>query len=260
MSYDIAKHFFNYFSLSIADTPELQQEVYKIRYQVYCEEFQYKSKEKFLDGMEQDFYDSRSIHCLLKHQHSDRYVGCVRLVLRNLERLDDKFPLEQIFHHDFELIKAPFCDYAEISRLAIIRDFRQRQGEDTSSAGLLFFGNQPNSLSTYRERRIFPFTLLSLYLSCTSVLLSLKINNALTVMEAELSRHLRLYGIPSCLVGDFVNFQGMQAPFLLSPMNIMSSMDSEIAALFNAIHSELKVKIKDHPLRYRYKEQILSNP
>lgn len=252
MASDIAEHFFKYFSLSVADTPELQQEVYKIRYQVYCEELQYEPKEEFIDGMEQDIYDSRSIHCLLKHQFSDRYIGCVRIVLCNLDQLDDNFPLEQIFQHDFELTETDSYHYAEISHLAITGDFRQRPGEKNSSVGLLFFENQPHSFSTPRERRIFPLTSLSLYLSCISLLLNFNIENAFTIMEATLSRHLRLCGIPSCLVGDFVNFHGKQAPFLLSPMNIMSSMDQQILALFNAIHSELQVQIENHPLKSKY--------
>ena len=48
MSYNIKQHFFNHFFLSIADTPELKQEVYKIRYQVYCEELEYEPKEEFI--------------------------------------------------------------------------------------------------------------------------------------------------------------------------------------------------------------------
>ena len=252
MSYDIAQHFLNYFSLSIADTPELQQEVYKILYQVYCEELEYEPKEEFLTEMEQDIYDSRSIHCLLKHRISDRYIGCVRLVLPDPDQLEDKFPLEQIFQHDFHLTETEFCNYAEISRLAIIGDFRQRQGENTSSKGLLFSDNQSDCLAIPQDRRIFPLTLLSLYLGCTSLLMSFNIKNALTVMEAKLSRHLRLCGIPSCLIGDFVNFRGKQAPFLLSPINIMENMDSEISTLFNAIDSQLKTKVDNHPLKSKF--------
>ena len=215
MSSDIAQHFFNYFSLSIADTPELQQEVYKIRYQVYCEELLYEPKDAFLDGMEQDLYDSRSIHCLLKHQPSDRYIGCVRIVLCNLDQLDDKFPLEQIFHHDFELTETDSYHYAEISRLAIIGDFRQRQGENTSSVGLLFFDNEPDSFSTARERRIFSMTLLGLYLSCTSLLLSLNINHAFTAMDARLSRQLRLCGVPFLFNRRFCELSWQTSSFLI---------------------------------------------
>ncbi len=82
--------------------------------------------------------------------------------------------------------------------------------------------------------------------------MSFNIKNALTVMEAKLSQHLRRCGIPSCLIGDFINFHGQQAPFLLSSTNIMENMDSEISTLFNAIHSELKTKIDNHPLKSKY--------
>ncbi len=252
MASDLTQHFFKYFSLFIADTPELQQEVYKIRYQVYCEELEHQPKEAFPDGMEQDLYDSRSIHCLLKHQPSDRFIGCVRLVLCNLEQLEAQFPLEEQFYHDFKLTETASYNYAEISRLAVIGDFRQRQGENASSVGLLFFDNQTDSFSISTERRVFSLALLSLYLSCTSLLLSLNINNAFTIMDARISRQLKLCGLPSCLIGDFVNFHGKKAPFLLSPINVMNSMDQEILALFNAIHSELKIQIQNHPIKHKY--------
>lgn len=258
MSYNIKQHFFNHFSLCIADTPELKQEVYKIRYQVYCEDLEYEPKEEFIDGMKKDIYDSRSIHCLLKHKISDRYIGCVRLVLPNPEQLSDRFPLEEIFNHDFQLTETASYNYAEISRPVIIKDFRQRQGEDNSSVGLLFCDNELDSSSIATERRIYSMTSLSLYLGCTSLLLSFNINNALTVMEAQLSRQLRICGIPSCLVGDFVNVHGKQAPFLLSPTNIIGNMDSEIATLFNTLHSQLKLKIDNHPLKQKYQEPIVS--
>ena len=223
MSTNIAQHFLNYFSLSIADTPELQKEVYRIRYQVYCEELEYEAKENFPNGMETDIYDSRSIHCLLKHTPSDRYIGCVRIVLSNLDQLDDKFPMENFCRHDVDLSGSARCRYAEISRLAVIGDFRKRKGEKNSPAGYVFSDDKPKPVTTETERRKFSLIALSLYLSCTRLLLSLKIDNAFTIMESRLSRHLRRCGIPSCLIGDFVDFHGKRGPFLVSPGKISGS-------------------------------------
>ncbi|MDJ0743384.1 MAG: PEP-CTERM/exosortase system-associated acyltransferase [Xenococcaceae cyanobacterium MO_167.B27] len=255
MSISIAEHFFNYFSLSIADTPELQKEVYKIRYQVYCEELEYEPKEKFPDGMETDIYDSRSIHCLLKHKPSDRYIGCVRMVLCDLDQLNDKFPMENFCNHDIDLSGTARRRYAEISRLAVIGDFRKRKGEKTSSVGMVLSESNPNIAE--QEKRRFPVIALSLYLACTSIVVTLKLDAAFTIMEARLSRHLRRCGIPSCLIGDFVNFHGKRGPFLVSPIEVLNSMDTEILALFNAIHSDLAVNTENHPLSIKYQKQIL---
>ena len=257
MSISIAEHFFNYFSLSIADTPELQKEVYKIRYQVYCEELEYEPKEKFPHGIETDIYDSRSIHCLLKHKPSDRYMGCVRMVLCNLDQLDDKFPMENFCNHDIDLSGTDRRRYGEISRLAVIGDFRKRKGEKTSSVGFLFSENQTNSLPPEIDRRKFSLIPLSLYLSCTSLLVSLKLDHAFTIMEARLSRHLRRCGIPSCLIGDFVEFHGKRGPFLVSTIDIVNSMDTETIPLFNAIHSDLALNTENHPLSIKYQKEIL---
>lgn len=256
---NIAQHFLDYFSLSIADTSELQKEVYKIRYQVYCEELAYEPKEKFLEAMETDIYDSRSIHCLLKHKPSDRYIGCVRIILCNLDRLEEQFPMESVCQHDVDLTGTARSNYAEISRLAVIGDFRKRKGEKTSASGLILPENQSNTINTELEKRKFSLIALSLYLSCTSLLLSLDINQAFTIMEARLARHLRRSGVPSRLIGDFVEYHGKRGPFMVSPVEVVAQMNDEIRPLFDAIHVKLAVKIENHPLKLKYQNQILSS-
>lgn len=61
----ITQHFHKYFQLIVANTPELKQKVFSIRYQVYCKELNFEPAENFPDGLERDIYDDRSIHYLL---------------------------------------------------------------------------------------------------------------------------------------------------------------------------------------------------
>lgn len=247
---NIYDHFSSYFSISIADTPELQQEVYKIRYQVYCEELGYEPKENFADGMETDIYDYRSIHCLLKHKPSGLYAGCVRLVLADLEQLEKPFPLEKVCHHNIDFRQKSRLHYAEISRLAVISQFRKRKGEKNSATGLIL--PEQELAPSIKEKRKFPVIASSLYLACLSMIMTMEIDYALTVMEARLSRHLRIIGIPSQLIGDFVEYHGKRGPFLMSPASVLSNISEDIRYLFDNIHSQLQSSIELHPLALKY--------
>jgi len=61
----------------IADTSDLIEEVFRLRYQVYCLE---KGYETGRDGMEFDRYDDRARHVLLVHRASGQAIGTVRVI------------------------------------------------------------------------------------------------------------------------------------------------------------------------------------
>ena len=246
---DICNHFSSYFSILIADTPELKQEVYKIRYQVYCEELNYEPKENFPDGMERDVYDSRSIHCLLKHKSSGLYAGCVRFVLPELENLQTVFPLEKTCNHNINFNELDRSHFGEISRLAVTADFRKRKGEKETATGLIFTEDEQNTAAAGKRR--FPVIALSLYLASINMLVEFNMDG-LTMMERRLARHLRRFGITSHVVGDEVEHRGKRSPFRLLGREIVNNMDENTLSLFKSISSELKTPINLHPLYETY--------
>ena len=251
MSANITEHFFTYFNLYVANTPELKKEVYKIRYQVYCEELNYEPPENFPDGMETDMYDdNRSIHCLLKHKSSGLYAGCVRFVLADLEQPETPFPMEKACQHNIDFARISRLHYGEISRLAVISKFRKRKGEKNSATGLILPEKESNP--AVREKRKFPVIALSLYLACLSIVTTLNLDHALTIMEARLSRHLRILGIPTELIGDFVEYHGRRGPFRLETTKLLNSMSEDVLSLFRSIHSDLESSIAIHPLSQKY--------
>ncbi|MDD1617696.1 MAG: hypothetical protein CG439_2784 [Methylococcaceae bacterium NSP1-2] len=56
--------FNNYFEMIPANTDELKQEVYKLRYQVYCLERNFLEPDA--NGVEHDEYDHHSSHYLIR--------------------------------------------------------------------------------------------------------------------------------------------------------------------------------------------------
>ncbi len=65
----------------IANTPDLLERVYRLRYEVYCVEKQFENPEMQIAGYEQDKFDEHAVHTLLVDSESGLSRGAVRLVL-----------------------------------------------------------------------------------------------------------------------------------------------------------------------------------
>jgi N-acyl amino acid synthase of PEP-CTERM/exosortase system len=66
-----------YFSVVLADTPMLMEEVYRLRYQVYCNEQGFERPDDHASGLETDGYDHHSVHAALIHRDTGQVCGCV---------------------------------------------------------------------------------------------------------------------------------------------------------------------------------------
>lgn len=238
MSYcSIAEHFSRYFQLIVADTPELKREVYSIRYQVYCEELNYESADKFPEGLEQDAYDDHSIHYLLKHKPSGLYAGCVRTVLPRAINRQTTLPSETLFPENFDLIDKSGRGLCEASRVAVLSEFRKPKTDNQKSKGI-FFAPTKNYIAQANKTSI-PLIALSLYWVSigTGPFLNLDV---LALMEPRLSRHLQRYGILSERVGNLVEHRGKRGLFLIQPRKFVSHLKADVRELFDFIDTERK--------------------
>lgn len=119
-----------YFTFACVDGSEGITECYRLRYQVFCLERGFLSSDDYPDHMESDGYDAHSLHFLASHLHGEP-AGTARLVTNG--------PLGLPMAHHCALDPAyrflgdanhPLgSHFAEISRLAVSRGFRRRQGD-----------------------------------------------------------------------------------------------------------------------------------
>ncbi len=240
---NLSSHFSNYFSISIADTPQLREEVFRIRYQVYCQELGYEPLDKFPDRMEKDAYDPRSIHCLLKYKPDDIYAGCVRLVLSDPKKPDANFPFENVCQdHLINFEETPRSILGEVSRLAVIAQFRKREGEQKTPGGLIIFDEKKKQMEEESKKRRFPIIALSLYLAATSLTVERDIQYAITLMEPRLARHLRMSGLTSRPVGSLIDFHGKRGPFAITVAEVVNniSKNPELSDLFQNIQDSIR--------------------
>lgn len=125
MTADLLAHFNRYFDLIQADTPALREEAFRLRYEVYCVEGAVPGFDQvdYPHGIEQDTYDARSLHCLLRHRATGSCAGTVRVIL----------------NREADLIArngAISAHVGECSRFVLAKTFRSRAGEAAWADGV----------------------------------------------------------------------------------------------------------------------------
>jgi len=254
---NIGNLFEQHFKLVVANTAELREEVHRIRYKVYCQELGYEREEDCKNGMEQDIYDRRSIHCLLMHLSSSLYAGCVRLVFpaplqaaescqggfppSKLFKTEANLPFERVFGHSsqsnsIELRNLPRHSFGEVSRLAVTSEFRKLNGERQTTQGL----SDEQCESLENERRYFPLISLGLCLTTVGIVTEVGLEGAFTIMQPRLARHLRHFGINFHQVGELVEFHGQRGLFQLSLKEALISMRPDAYELYQRLHCKIR--------------------
>ena len=242
--------FQEYFKIILADSPELRNEVYRIRHAVYCRELHYESAEDNPGGLEKDRYDDHSYHCLLLHRPSKQYAGCVRLVYQDPGNLQAPLPFEAKFRcivhpHYADVILPQRGKFGEISRLAVPASFRRRK----SDAGSII-GNISALPAASQGQRRFPYIPLGLYLAAAAVGVRLGLN-AFAVMEPRLARHMARFGIVFEQAGEIVEFRGKRAPFYIDHNELCKTLQQPVRGLFESILADTSTALKNAPHAHR---------
>jgi N-acyl amino acid synthase of PEP-CTERM/exosortase system len=230
--------FHRYFDAVFAGSDQLRSEVFRIRYDVYCDELRFEDPARFPDKQETDAYDPYSLHCLLLHKPSDTFAGCVRLVQVNPESPSDPLPFERLCEGRMygEVLGKLVRDrrkVAEISRLAVRSNFRRRKGESRVPEGVVEERRRGSSART-------PWIALGLYLGAASIGLIRGLDGVFALMEPRLARRLGSYGIRFVQVGDPVEHRGQRAPFFISRAALYASLPPLVRGLLEAIEKDLR--------------------
>ncbi len=210
----LAGEFERTFAMQLADTDALRSRVFQVRYQVFCQELGFAMQQS--DGLEADAFDARSLHCLLQHRASGLDTGCVRLVLPEsgiggglpFESFGLRYVDRSLF--DWKRVDPMLC--CEVSRLAVVSEFRRRVGEASHADGI---GEAEDAGSGGRHRR-FPFIAISLYHAVTSLILERPFEYVFMVIEPRLQRHLSRYGLNLRQISSEFDYYGQRATYVLT--------------------------------------------
>lgn len=209
---DLLAHFMRYFEILRADTPGLLEEVFRLRYQVYCVEGTVPgfAPRDFPDALERDVYDARSMHCLLRHRQTGVYAGTVRLVCADPARVDTPFPLEVAsgpeIEQEYLRIAAQFrrC-IGECSRFILARQFRARAGEARWPDGLAkVIGSGPER----DDRRAPTHPVLGLLKAGMIMSWERRVSYWYVGMEPRLDRRLRQFAFALRPISPAIDYHG----------------------------------------------------
>ncbi len=213
--------FHEYFEIVEVDSVALLEEVYRLRYRVYCVENKFEDYRSYPNEMEKDEYDHHSAHILLKHRPSGRYIGTARMVLQ--DRLDPykAFPVEKYLQIDsdkMEIDKLPRQNLAEISRFAVLQQFSRRRLDN----------NKPDKLNvkdkSVLDRRRFPNVFLALAVGVFQMSAARDVEYWVSAMNPVLNRLLGYYGLGLHPVGPLVDYHGMRRPYYAKISNILHKL------------------------------------
>ena len=189
---------------------ELRDEVFRLRYQVYCVENPFEDADDNPDGLEQDAFDARGVHCLLLHKRSRAWAGAVRLILPNGDDLAHSFALQDVCTDPLisDPKRFPVLQMAEVSRFCISKEFRKRQGD-----WLYPESNDPEDRAD--ERRVVPNMNLGLIEGLVQMSLDHGVLYWCAVMERPLLRLLARLGIHFEHIGPLVDYHGRRQPCVI---------------------------------------------
>lgn len=237
----LAEHFHRYFHVEPALTQSQREGVFRLRYQVYCEELQFENVQDFPDGLETDVFDPQSLHCLLIHKASGQAAGCFRLILHSesgqglpflsicQNRLDDT---------EWHPNRIALDQFGEISRLAVHGNFRRRQGETSTPIGVM-----SGSLEEPSSRQ-YPLVATGLFLASTALAMHVGLQRIYVMMEPRLARLLRSCGIMFKQVGEVMDYHGRRGPFMISRELIHQHLPADAKQLMGDFCRQFEVQIE----------------
>lgn len=196
-----------YFDCVPVETAEQRTEAFRLRYQVYCKEHNFEDESDNPDGYEQDQLDDHALHTLLLHRPSETYVGTVRLILPDAEEHGLEFPIRTVC--DPSLLREnnenlPQNYTAEISRFAVSKNFRRRDGDEQTTVGGYNDDEDP--------RRLIPHISLGLMQAIVEMARRGGVTHLCAMMEPALLRMLSRLGIHFNNLGPRVEYHGTRQP------------------------------------------------
>lgn len=238
---DVSTIFNSVFNVQLAMCPETINEVFAVRYQVYCIDKPFEDPNCFADKREHDAYDPRSAHALIRHRITGDSVAAVRLVMAgdNPEQAD--FPMEGPCLPQMDLYaQQAFADarrenIAEISRMAVSREFRRRLNEDESDSGISDFACYSDAEN---GRRAMPYISLGLFSAILQMSVRHGITHWMAVMEPAQLRLLKRFGVEFDHVGPVMEYHGRRRPAFTEAASLIEGIKKRRPDVWSLITDE----------------------
>ncbi|MBU1340850.1 MAG: PEP-CTERM/exosortase system-associated acyltransferase [Proteobacteria bacterium] len=203
------------FRFGLVENKDVLKDTFRMRHEVYVEEFGFEKKEDHSNGLETDQYENDSIHfaCL---NENDSVVGTIRLVLGS----DKGFPIEHAVETTFVGEKPDKSKIGEISRLTVSKDLRRRKEDGMygiesylkkKEGGIL---PDDGSIPEEMKGRKNPIIVLGLYQVMYHESKRRGITHWYMITDKKLFYALKKYGFIFHQIGSPVEYHGERTPYL----------------------------------------------
>ncbi len=196
----------------------LLEEVYKLRYKVYCDEWGFERPEDHPGGIERDEFDAHSVHFAAIRKEDQKLIGTTRIILQS----ESGFPIEEHCCINEDILKSDKALWGEISRLAVSKEFRKRAGDDS-----IYKHEDPqtnNVNNPFKEKRKNENQIvIGLYRCIYHESLERGLTHLYAVMAKGLFLLLNRIGICFIQVGPGIEYHGLRTPYICCIQEIMDN-------------------------------------
>lgn len=202
----IAERFRNCLTVVCANSEDMLDQVFRLRFQVYCLERGFEDAGEHPDGREQDGDDARSLHFLVFDRATGCAMGTVRLIL---PLAGAELPaLGLIGANERRRLDLPLAATAEISRFAIAKAFRRPLEAGWCHA----HGPAARADGGDQAAPAAPLVTFGLIQAVLMMTLAGDFTHIVAMMEPALLRLLRRLGIEFHPIGGPVQHHGLRQP------------------------------------------------
>lgn len=222
---------FRFHFRKVVDQTELE-EVFRLRYKVYCDEWGFEKPEDHPGGLEFDSFDSSSKH-FVSLDESWQIIGTVRIILNS----EKGFPIEKHCKIDSDLAGLHRDKIGEISRLAVSKRFRKRV-EDR-----FIYDGTPELIqqqAAVHERRRRHEIVTGLYKCVYIESKKIGLTHWYAVMAKGLYILLKRLGILFEPIGPEIYYHGLRTPYLGS----IATIENEVSRLNPELFKEFQEALK----------------
>jgi len=225
---------------------EVLKDTFRMRYEVYVDEFGFETKADHPNGLETDAYENESIHfaCL---NETDSVVGTIRLVRHS----DKGFPIEHATKLSIPGLKPPPEKIGEISRLTVTKDLRRRKEDGMygveSYLKIKEGGVLPDdgTIPKEMEGRKNPIIVLGLYQVMFQESLRRGLTHWYMITEKKLFYALKKYGFLFHQIGKPVQYHGERIPYFADIHELLVNLKQADEGMYELMLQGLEKKY--HP-------------
>ena len=234
--FNLGKTFKQYFEIVPALSDPLRDHVYRIRHQVYCEELAFEPQRP--DRRERDEYDAHSLHLLIRSVRSGEFMGCTRIVRARPGDPYYPLPFEKtcaatLDRSIIDPARVPRDTIGEVSRLAVIAQFRKRSHDEKSPLSI-----SDKDFGTPEQPR-FPYIPVGLYLGTIELARLNGIDTLFVLTEPRLANHFRKFGVNMQIIGGAVEHRGQRIPSMMSTHGTIDNLWAIFRPLYRTIAADV---------------------